>query len=104
LTREETWASAIAAGVPDHLFWRLTPVELGSLLGKMAEVHEAEERAAVLRAGLVAATVHNVHRRKGTRAAKPSDYLKKPPAILDPSQMEAEMDAWAKASNKVHDA
>ena len=53
------------------------------------------EKAAVLRAGLVAATVYNVNRKKGNRAAKPSDYLRKEAVILSPGQMEREMDTWA---------
>ena len=66
----------------------------------MAEAQEAKEKAAVLRAGLVAATVYNAHRKKSSRAAKPSDFLKKKAADLSPEQMEAELDAWARTANK----
>ena len=76
------------------------------LIGKIIERRKAEEKASVLRAGIIASTIYNVHRKKGTRAARPRDYLREDPGILSPEEMEMEMDAWARSTNKgkVHKA
>lgn len=41
------------------------------------DAYEARERAAYWRSGLITATVLNVNRKKGSKAAKPEDFVPK---------------------------
>jgi len=70
------------------------------LLQDMRKVQKRRDREAALRAGLVTAAIYNVNRKRGTRSLKPTDFIKSEPAILTPEQMEAEMDRWAKSTNR----
>ena len=70
-------------GVSEDDFWRCTPIELDALLDKIAERDEARERAAALRAALIAAEVHNANRVDGRgrrigyrKPVQPADYLR----------------------------
>lgn len=97
------WAQAIAAGVPDELYWQLTPPEIRALLEELAEREARQERNAALRAGLVAAAIYNVHRRKGTQALKPEDFVRperERVKILPAAEMAKRLQAWAEAHNK----
>jgi hypothetical protein len=62
------------------------------------------ERAAVLRAGLVASAVYNVHRGKNQKAVQPRDFLrddtKRSVQILPPEQMVSTMDKWMSQVNR----
>jgi hypothetical protein len=81
------------------VFWRSTPAEVGALLEAIAERDAARERAANLRAGLVAAAVYNVHRRKGAQPIRPEDFLREEPKVLTPEEMEQMMDGWMLTHN-----
>jgi hypothetical protein len=63
------------------------------------------ERAAVLRAGLVASAVYNVHRGKNQRPIHPNDFLrdetKQSVRILPPEQMVSTMDQWMRQVNRI---
>ena len=91
----------MAAGISDSLFWTLTPHELAAVLKIRAR--EAEQES--LRFGLVAATIVNVNRRKGTRMVQPRDFFRKKRQAKDFMSVEAAqsfMDGWASQMNKSH--
>lgn len=97
------WATAIAAGVPNELFWEITPQELAEILKQKRE----QERAAYLRAGLVAATIVNVNRKRGSRMVQPSDFIRELPRdedFMDVEEAVAMMDRWAKTTNQLAQA
>lgn len=75
-------------------------METNSLLEAMVEKAQAEGKAATLRAGLIAAAVYNVNRKKGAYFLQPKDFLDEPPVLLDPETMEIHLDAWARTANK----
>lgn len=54
----------------------------------------------MLRAGLIAASIYNVNRKKGSRAFQPDDFIRKPPKLLSPEQMYREFSRWAKTTNQ----
>jgi len=56
--------------------------------------HE-RDRQEHLRFGLIAATLVNVHRRKGARIVKPSDFLEAPKQHLSPKDSVSFLDAIA---------
>ena len=66
----------MAAGVPDELYWRSTPAEVGFLLAALVARESRREHSAALRAGLVASAIYNVNRKPGTRTLKPSDFVR----------------------------
>lgn len=76
----ELWAKAIAAGVPDELFWRCTIEDLGLLLRAIHEREAAIQHAANMRAGLVASVLVNIHRKRGAPTVKPQDFFRDPKA------------------------
>jgi len=95
----EVWSRAMAAGVPDEVFWRLTPQELLAMFERKREA----ERAAFLRAGLVAATIVNVNRRPGTRAVEAADFLqesRRAEDYMNPAEGRRFMDQWVREQNK----
>lgn len=76
------------------MFWELTPRETEAIL----ERHKEAERREYLRAGLIAATVVNVNRRKGAKLIRPEDFLRelpKPEDFMDPEEAVTFMDRWA---------
>lgn len=86
----------MASGVPDELYWRSTPLEVGALLDQIVDLESRRERAAALRAGLVASAVYNVHRRKGAKALKPSDFVAGPQGDEpSPAEFKARLKAFA---------
>lgn len=92
------WSGAIAAGIPNELFWELTPREIEEVLRRRAE----EDKAQLLRFGLIAATIVNVHRSKGAALVQPSDFIRekpKPEDYMDPETAQAFLDRWARTQN-----
>ena len=104
LTPLEGWARCVAAGVPDELYWQCTPPEIEALLTALADRDEQQERSAVLRAGLVASAVYNVHRKKGSKALRPEDFLRKKRKILSPEEFADVMSTWADTHNQKAEA
>jgi hypothetical protein len=52
-----------------------------------------------LRAGLIAAAVYNVNRKKGARMLQASDFVVMPDDFLAPEDAASYMDAWAASQN-----
>jgi len=91
------WAAAIIAGIPDELYWELTYEEIGAVLKQFA----ALERAANLRAGLIAAVYVNMHRRKGKRLIQPAEFLRGGPRThMSVEDARTFMDSWAQGVNE----
>ena len=71
-------------------FWRMTPRQLDVALTVRREedrvLEEMRQRFADHRAGIIAATIDNLLRGKGSKARQPSDYFAslKPPAGTEP--------------------
>lgn len=88
----------IAAGLSDEVYWRLTYEEVGAVLKQRQE----EAKRADLRAGVIAATVANVHRSKGQRAFQPQDFLmvSRERQYMTPQEGARTMQRWAKSVNK----
>jgi hypothetical protein len=84
----------IAAGVPEDLYWRSTPYEVRMLIRALHDRRKQEDRAATLRAGMIAAAVYNVHRRKGARPVKPTDFVREERKVVDPDTMVEILDGW----------
>lgn len=86
------------AGLGFAEFWELTPADVALAM----DAHEARERAAYWRAGLITAAVINAHRQKG-RPAKPEDFVPEPrasrraKAVQTPQQMAAALRAMTLA-------
>lgn len=80
------------------MYWRLTPEEVFAVLREVAQ----RERAASLRAALVAATIVNVHRRKGARLVQPEDFLedRSERQYMTPQQGAQFMRQWARQVNR----
>lgn len=76
LTPEDEWAYCIAAGVPDELYWQLTPPELRALLRALNAREEERARQTALAAGLIAAEIRNTQRRRGGRIWRPQDFVR----------------------------
>lgn len=77
---KDLWAKAVAAGIPDELFWRCDIEELVLLLRAIHERDAAIERAANMRAGLIAAVIVNTnpYRKRGAPTVKPADFFREP--------------------------
>lgn len=92
------WSAAIIAGIPEDLFWRCSPQELGALFERRRE----KDREAYLRAGLIAATIVNVQRRKGAALVQPGDFFRARPKeedYMDVAEAQKAMEAWAAVTN-----
>lgn len=94
------WSAALAAGIPNELFWELTAPEVEAVLERRAE----EERRVRLLFGLVAAQINNSspHRR---RAVRPQDFFRerpKPEDFMDLEEAKTFMDGWAASQNAGH--
>lgn len=61
----------------------------------IAKREAEQQRLMILCAGLPTSAVYNVHRKKGSKPVKPQDFIKAPPKIVSPEEMEAALDAWA---------
>ena len=90
------WAAAMAAGISNEVYWSLTVREVKAVLKSIAE----QNKQADLRAGLVAATIANVHRRKGSRLVQPQDFLRQPKRFMELDEAVRHMDRWARSVNK----
>ena len=81
----------MACGVPDELYWRSTPVEVGALLDELVEVEGRRERNAAYRAALIAAEVKNTLRSKySDKYWRPEDFMRDEPKqtrIVSPKEM-----------------
>jgi hypothetical protein len=95
----QVWAESVAAGIDDALFWELTATETRTLLEALMRRDGERERSALLRAGLVAAAVYNVNRKKGARPLQPKDFVREPVRHLTPEQMDRALQAWASRVN-----
>jgi len=58
-------------------------------------------RTANLRAGTIAATIANVHRRKGTRSFKATDFLEDAKVPMEMAEAVPFMDSWMSRQNAV---
>lgn len=85
------WSLAIYSGIPNELFWELTIDEVSEVLKRRTE----SERALTLRAGLIAATIINVNRKKGAPLVQPHDFLPETEEYMSPEEARAFMDRWA---------
>lgn len=90
----------MAEGIPDELYWRLTPAETRALLRRIYRRREREAEAALLRAGLVAAAIYNVHRKRGKPPIMPRDFLPEEPKVVTPRQALMLFRAWAERHNR----
>jgi len=87
---------ALRCGIPNELIWDLAIPEIEAVVKLKVE----DDRAATLRAGLIAATVLNVNRKKGTRLVQPTDFVSMPDDYLSPEQAASYMDAWANTTGR----
>jgi hypothetical protein len=92
------WARIVAAGIPDELYWRSTPVEVRALLEAIAEQEAARQKSDTFRAGIVASAVYNVNLKKGAKQIKPTDFLPKEAKAVPVEEAEKVMLAWARSS------
>ena len=64
----------------------------------MAKLRTDDARAAALNAGLVAAAIYNVNRKKGAPAFEAQDFVSMGEAdFMTPAQAQAHMDGWARS-------
>lgn len=70
------WAYCVAAGIPDELYERTTPPERLALLKAIEDREYSRRLHEAQCAALVAATLCNIHRKKGAKAYKVSDFVK----------------------------
>lgn len=96
----DVWRRALVAGVGDAVFWGSTFVEVSKLMKEYAERRNDDQRAAIERAGIVAAAVYNVNRKKGARWIKPSDFIATRPHEVTPEQFATLMKGWARSHNR----
>lgn len=69
------------------------------MLREIYEMESRRERAATLRAGLIAAAIYNVHRKKGTKAFKASDFIREPVKIVKPGDLARALTSFADEHN-----
>lgn len=97
-------------GVPDQLFWRSLPSEIATVLREWDRIEAGRERAAALNSGLVASTLLNLHRKKGGKVWKPSDFIRDPaepddePERMTVEEASAMLGNWAASINAKVDA
>lgn len=73
---------------------------MAGVLRVKAERERQRERQAALRAGLVASAIYNVHRKRGQRALRPSDFVRGERKYMTVEEARRYMDAWAREHNK----
>ncbi len=81
--------------MPEDLYWRSTPRELCALLEQMTKRAKAESRAAMLRAGLIAAQIVNVNLAQGATPLRPDHWIPKEPVMLSADEMKQRIVGWA---------
>ncbi len=82
------------------MYWRLTRREVVAVLQAIVKRVSEQNRAADLRAGLIAATITNVHRRKGAALVHPQDFVRMPKRFMTVKEAQTHMNRWAKNINK----
>jgi hypothetical protein len=82
-----------------NIFWHSTPYEIRLVIKAITENRRADNEAAILRAGIVASAVYNVHRKKGAKAIEPKDFLPQKP--LTPEEQRQRMLAWAMSRQEI---
>jgi len=90
------WAEWVGCGLSADVFWDLTMREVGAVM----ECKRRHVQNANLRAGLIAAILVNLHRKKGRRAVKPADFFATAPTRMSARSAEPFMDAWAASINR----
>ena len=78
------------------MYWGLTRREVAAVLKRVSE----QNQAADLRAGLIAATITNVHRRKGAALVHPRDFIRGAKRYMTVEEAQTHMDRWAKRINQ----
>ncbi len=88
----------MVAGISNELYWDLTLREVEAVLDRVAE----REQALNLRAGLVAATVINVKKKKGSPLVRAGDFFKKrqDKEYMSPAEAHRFMGRWMEKQNK----
>lgn len=71
-------------------------------MDKIAERVRSEQKAAALRAGLIASSNYNTApgRKPGSKTYKPSDFVRNKPKDLSPEEIRQELLGWARAVNR----
>lgn len=73
---------------------------MAAVFRRRSERLETEQENANLRAGLIAATVANVHRRRGARSLKPSDFFRSREDVMTVEEAVRFLDRWADVQNR----
>lgn len=89
----DVWATALAAGVPDEVFWRSTPAETQRLVKELTERERQSYRHIDLLAGLIASSVYNASGRV-KRKVRPTDFFREPEKDT-PENLRAALVKWA---------
>jgi hypothetical protein len=87
------WCRAVAAGIPDEVFWDCTLAEVVMLYEHIVDQGVETERRAILRAGLIASAIYNA--RAGKVVCRPEDFLARPTREVTPEQMADILRGWA---------
>jgi hypothetical protein len=103
---QQVWARALAAGVDDLVFWGSTPAEAAMLFTEVAErelaIWRETQRAANLRAGVIAATIVNMAGKVSKRTAKASEFFIDPRAERDsPEALRNALIMWGESTKGV---
>lgn len=69
------------------------------LVREIEERRAEDHRVMLIAGGIPAAEIYNIHRRRGSRVRKPTDYIKMPPKVVSAEEMEAALDQWMGAHN-----
>lgn len=102
----QVWARALAAGVDDAVFWGSTPAEVRTLVGaeveRFQDIEESRQRAANLRAGVIAAEVYNSTPGRRGRAKRATDYFEYPGEGRDSARnLRAALVVWGEGTRGV---
>jgi hypothetical protein len=93
------WAEALAAGIDDDTYWQCTPQETRLLFEAFGRRQSQLARAETLRAGLIAAAIYNVNRRRGTPVITPEDFLPRDQVTVSPEVAVSMFREWAQGIN-----
>jgi hypothetical protein len=96
------WADCLAAGIPDALYWELTPPEADALRDAIEKRRVDDRRFSMRLAALGAAATYNVNRAKGQRWIAPDDLIKeeeKSVRVMSAAEMGEVLKEWAAAHN-----
>ena len=73
---------------------------MAAVLGEMADIEKHRRRHETLLAALPTSATYNVHRKRGQRAYRPSDFVRTERKHMSVEEAKRYMDAWAKRHNK----